>query len=510
MLLGWWLSERSAQRGSTPPAGEREEPESRSKSRGLGWNIGLALGAITLAGLLTRLSYLEQPIRQDEAFTFLDFVVRPLGFPVVNYQAPNNHVLHSLLMQLSSEVLGSAEWQLRLPALLAGVLLIPLVYLVARQFYAAHPALLAAALAAGASILVEFSTNARGYTLLCLLSVLLFACARQMKQRLYWLDWALFSVLAALGFFTIPTMVFPIGGALAWLLLSYLARDIHPAYGRRFLAYLGGIWLLTAALTLLLYAPILLNSGWQALLANEFVAPQQGFLGELGENLGIALAMWHREIPPPLLVLLLSGLLAALLFHRRISADRVPWIYPVLGWSAFLLLLQRAPAYARTWLFLLPLLLMLAAAGVDLLLRGLGISRLAGFGWVYPWLLALLGGVLCLNVALSHEILQSPETGALIRAEAIAAYLSAELQPGDVVLANLHAAPLEYYLSRLGVSQSEISFHPDYRRLFIVVNNAHGEKLKEVPSAEQAAFIDLSRAELVKNFWTSKIYRVER
>ena len=80
---------------------------------------------ITLIGALGRVGYLWQPMRVDEATTFLEFVSRPLLLGLSYYPAPNNHILHTLLGHFVVSVFGMEPWAVRLVAFLAGVLMIP-------------------------------------------------------------------------------------------------------------------------------------------------------------------------------------------------------------------------------------------------------------------------------------------------------------------------------------------------------------------------------------------------
>ena len=80
---------------------------------------------------------------------------------------------------------GNEVWAIRLPALVAGIALVPATFAFARVLYGRAAGLLAAAFVAASSTLVEYSTNARGYTLVALATVLVFiAAARALEQRL--------------------------------------------------------------------------------------------------------------------------------------------------------------------------------------------------------------------------------------------------------------------------------------------------------------------------------------
>src|SRR5678816_637484 len=66
----------------------------------------VALGLVLFLALAIRLYYLYQPIRYDEATTFLYFAVRPLPAAISDYSFPNNHIFHTLLVWLVTRILG--------------------------------------------------------------------------------------------------------------------------------------------------------------------------------------------------------------------------------------------------------------------------------------------------------------------------------------------------------------------------------------------------------------------
>ena len=121
-------------------------------------------------------------MRYDESVTFVHYASRPWYIALTNYTAPNNHVFHSLLVHASTWIFGGAPWAIRLPALIAGILLVPASYVAARALVREARGALAASLVAGSSMLVEYSTNARGYTILALVFVLLLALATHLPR----------------------------------------------------------------------------------------------------------------------------------------------------------------------------------------------------------------------------------------------------------------------------------------------------------------------------------------
>src|SRR5262249_2753573 len=148
-------------------------------------------------------------------------------------------------------------------------------------------ALASAGLVACSSILVEYSTNARGYTLVALVFVLMLGTGEVLLRRRSVLGWSALTLLAGIGFWTIPVMLFPYGAGLIWLAVSSRTPQTQSAYQGTFFRWLFASVLLTGTLTALLYAPVILVSGGGALFGNRFVTPLTW--GQLYERLPASL-----------------------------------------------------------------------------------------------------------------------------------------------------------------------------------------------------------------------------
>src|SRR3990172_724006 len=94
-----------------------------------------AVVAIVILGAAVRAAFINIPIRYDEAFTFIHFARFPVANFIGDYSFPNNHLLHSLLVRLSVVLFGPWEWAIRLPAFLAGVACLPMLYLLGRRLF---------------------------------------------------------------------------------------------------------------------------------------------------------------------------------------------------------------------------------------------------------------------------------------------------------------------------------------------------------------------------------------
>src|SRR4029453_11192162 len=317
--------------GTTAPRAARARRVSaapgarQNRHRGPGRAELATLALITLAGAALRARYLSQPMRYDEAVTHLAYASQPPAKGLARYDYPNNHLLHTLLVHVTTTVFGNHPWSLRLPAYTAGVALVPAWWWAVRGLYPGAAGLLTAGLVAGSSPLVEFSTNARGYMLVALDCALLVGASTALLRRATPLRWAGLAALIALALWTIPVALFPVGAVAAWLGVEALAR--RPPGGRqRFLAGLALALVGAGCVTVVLYLPVLRGWGVDAVVGNRFVAPlgEEVLLRRLPGSLEGTWRLAVRDAPRALVLVLLIGVALGLLGHRRLGAQRVP------------------------------------------------------------------------------------------------------------------------------------------------------------------------------------------
>jgi hypothetical protein len=469
------------------------------------------LGLLTAGGLALRLVYVAQPLRHDETMMWLQFSRRPLAEALSHYELATNHLLYTLLLYVPTRTLGDAPWVLRLPALVAGVLLIPATYLVTARLYGRTAAPLAAALVAGSSLMVEYSANARGYGLMTLGFLVAVACASRLvvAPRLGgWLAWA---VPVALGFYAVPLMALPVAALLAWIVLEAAgARETRPA--RETMRGVGVGVAAAAALTAILYAPVVGTLGGVG-LANA-VAHAAGPVRSWAEampGVGAQAASiwhsWHRNCHAPVALVLGSAALLAVVAHRRVGRQRVSLAVVVV---AFLL-----PLGALAWvrpriaLFAAPLYYAAAAAGLaSVIARVVEERRVMVAAHAVAVGLFLLLGITELR---SRHVYWSSETGAARDAVQLADYLATAIRPGDVLL---HArSPIAYWLEKRGVPVRDANVvnergtitplyyygpppevpPPAPRRLFLVADHARrdGPSGQRAPDGRQAVAVTL-------------------
>jgi uncharacterized membrane protein len=398
---------------------------------------------VSIIAILIRLPYLSQPMRFDESLTFVKYASQPLSTALSTYEEPNNHLFNTFLVHVMSVAFGNHPWVLRLPAFIAGILLIPAIYWTTHSFYSKRAALLAASLAAVSLTLVEYSVNARGYTLIALIFVVELGLAQSLKRQNWRVGWLLFGVLAAIGFYTIPVMLYPIGIVALWLLFSLLTEVKGTQRWTSVLHFTVSL-ALGALLTILLYLPVIRNEGLRAIVGNEFVEPLPAgeFYQALPRIFQEVATFVNRGYEPFIQIVLAVGMVTSLLLHRRLSHDRFHLLVVALIWLFPLLVFQRVIPFDRTWIFLIPLYLMLSAAGLAALLRD---------NFAFYSSIVVLTVSIGLSLIRSGAVYTSTQTALAPNAEAIALYLIDILEPQDEILAPIPLdAPIQYYLNYHG------------------------------------------------------------
>jgi len=411
-----------------------------------GRSVWLWLALITLTGLALRLSLAGQPLRYDEALIFSAFAKLPVPFIVTNYTNVGNHVFHTLLLHWSWLLFGSSEIAIRLPVLVSGALIPPLVWLVARNGWGWTAGLTAAALAASSSALIEYSANSRGYMLLALLVLLQMLLAQTLARRDNRAAWALWPVVAALSFWTLPVAILSHGALVLWLLAAILAR---PRSERRqgvirLIAACG----LGAMLTLLLYSPILVVFGLGHMSVMTGTQSGPVALWAVLEQHSLDLwSVWTRNLPSPLSqIVAAAAALGAVLSHR--GEQKASLSLCLLLWMGVLAVLFPIFGFSRLWLSHWVLAIVLVGIGLEGLVARLPSRRLARSAGL------VLAGILLAVPAeqeIRHGYVRSVSDGAFFEAADAASWLGEQVQSGDLIYAPSPAAyPLYYAFTRQG------------------------------------------------------------
>lgn len=473
-----------------------------------------ALVSTWMVGLWFRARYLSLPMRYDEAYTYGYYVRWPLVLSLASYESPNNHLLHTLIAHLWTELAGSAEWAVRFPAFVAGCLLPPAVYVVSRGFASAVGAAVASAAAAVWPVLVEYSVNARGYTIVTLSYVLALGAAKygiEKGSRLG--SWAVEALTIAM-LYTTPAAVYAAVALWSWMLAGIVvarapdaspSRRVRSPRRRRDAArWRTPVTVLGASLGFLavLYGYPAVVGGFSNVARREDIAPLP--IGEYGaaapSALRNAVALVFRSVPIPV-VLAVLGLVVvgAVATIRKRGAAGIVGV-PLAGVlpAIAVTVVQRQWPYPRVWLFAVGGLLVQAAVGVSeaaTLLRGFH-ERLRASEPSGPAdrtsLEKAVGSLCAVAAALSVLLVaygavragvveRSQDTGAAPGARYAAELLAPQVAPQDKVAAAVPAdAPLMYYFVRKGLGvQNFVTSEP--ARVFVYL--APGQTITEVLAA---------------------------
>ena len=314
-------------------------------------------------------------MRYDESVTYLDYVSQSWTNVISSYADPSNHVFHSLLVKACATVLGADPWVLRLPAFVSGVVMIPVTFAVGRRVFGSAAGYIGAALVAGSGALVLYSTNARGYTIVCLATLILANALVRVRERPSVEQWCVVVLVATLGIWTVPVMLFPAGGLALWFVLSALRGDTSEP--RADLAR-SGLALVTAAiLVVLLYAPIIQDGGFAALTGNSFVraSPWREFFRQISQSVASVPGALTLGYPTAVSVLIGACAVVGLVQERKNSGLRVSMAGCMYVWCALVLLVTHRAPFFRVWLFVIAPVALLAGHGFMRLVSFLAAAR---------------------------------------------------------------------------------------------------------------------------------------
>jgi hypothetical protein len=209
------------------------------------------------------------PIIYDEAFTWLNFTRNGFAISWSFYPAPNNHVLYSLASCLTSLVPLPEPLDFRLPSVISAIFGLYLIYAIINRRFGPRFAIFGMVLWSGLNGILAYSFVARGYALshTCMLGLIyLYPMCLPVRPKI---NWALFFLVAIIGLFTIPTFLYVLAICLIGLAWEFYRQSQLTQLAIR-LAMFG----IPAAISVcLLYSPVILFNGLDALIHNRYVVP---------------------------------------------------------------------------------------------------------------------------------------------------------------------------------------------------------------------------------------------
>jgi mannosyltransferase len=235
----------------------------------------VALLLIIAVGAALRLSELNaDSLWLDEASS-IEFANHPPA-GIIEATAKDVHPpLYYFALHYWMLLFGDSETAVRFLSALFGILALPVIYKVAAHLFDRSTGLLAAGLLALSRFHLEFSQEARMYSLLCLLSLLSVYYFLKLLEGKSRYALAGYIVASALMMYTHVYSFFIIAAEnLYWLTLLFAARDIFKRIWKR--------WLVAQIILAVLFVP------WLSVQLQQFSRVQQGF--------------WIPKLPPRLLL----------------------------------------------------------------------------------------------------------------------------------------------------------------------------------------------------------------
>ncbi len=434
------------------------------------WSLLLLLVCVAA---VVRYPYLTQPLRYDEAYSYLAFSSRPLYVTVSDYNDPNNHVFHNVLVSMTSVFAGNREWALRIPAFIAGLLIVPVSFLIASRCGGRISGILAGVIAATSSVLIEYSALARGYSLVCLMALLCLAFVVSLSRRRNPAAEMGLIIAAVLGMWTVPTFLYAVVPLTAGLCITryMLTRQVNDAFWQ-----FCRLWFGIAVGCLIVYLPVLLVSGPQPLVANRYVVAlgTQEFLAAIIHWPDDTARFFLRDVPIVVGIVWLLGI-GRVFTGKSYEGIRLVWsVVPALMLIPLMATIQRVIPPGRGILFLVPIAIVGVGIGWGQILQSVSKEQLRRL-WT-AGLIAIVGVWPLVVMVNSDSILHSDAAGPFDSANTVAEYLASTTGTGDYVVAIAPcSSPLIYYGDRVGLSRDRFLIPERSKehsvRLIVVVSN---------------------------------------
>lgn len=205
------------------------------------------------------------PVSYDEAYTYLQFTSKSILVSLSYYPAPNNHVLHSMITNITRYIpFLPVLFCLRIFSLIVSFFTWLLCYSFIKKYYSKQVALVVVGVASMLFMSIYYSYMSRGYGLVSFFFVLSFYASYNIifnkDAKKYWL---LFSVSNVLGFFTMPSYLY------VFIMMNAIILWNNKLQLKNQFIYN----VLTTVVVIVLYLPIIVVNGLEALTSNRFVIP---------------------------------------------------------------------------------------------------------------------------------------------------------------------------------------------------------------------------------------------
>ena len=231
------------------------------------------MALILLIAIIYRLYYaISFPVSYDEAWTYINFTEKGLLSSISFYPSPNNHVLHSVLTNLSYYLPFTQTVNLRLPSIIISVFSVFIFYLSFRKLFNDKISIYLTLMFSFLYPVIYYGYLARGYSLIILSFIISFygtlrlAEVVEKRGEARWRYLFYLSFGAVLGLYSNPSFLYPYFSLTTFLVLIFVYCQDNKALKRLLVSML-----IVTAITIALYSPIFIVSGFWSIASNPDV-----------------------------------------------------------------------------------------------------------------------------------------------------------------------------------------------------------------------------------------------
>lgn len=208
------------------------------------------------------------PISYDEAWTYLNFSSRTFIVSLTYYPAPNNHILHSILTNITNFIFPTLPlFSLRLPTIIVSLMIYLIGIYSIKKHYNQNVSFASVGIFSVLFMSIYYGYMSRGYALILLFFIVSFHFVLNIiKNPNNVRDWVWFTIFSILGFFTMPSYLYAFATLNVVLLFSTLKKSVFINQVK--------YSVITIIATTILYLPTIIISGLNSLTNNKFVAPK--------------------------------------------------------------------------------------------------------------------------------------------------------------------------------------------------------------------------------------------
>ena len=296
----------------------------------------------------------------DEITTFFKYTLYPSD--ILLYDQPNNHILHSFLVWLSTSLVGNSLIAIRLPALIAGIISLAFLYRLGKRWCNHHIGMIAIIIMGVTASFHLYTIEARGYTLSILFTLLLLYTMSKSFNVMSKREAFHVFLLSLAIIFTVPSNVFLIGAFIVWQLLGVLQTK-KPQLLKNSLPFVVSLAIGAGFYAALLYTLFFVTPGN---IQEKQISFDVG-VGNINEFLfQIMLTLFNNPALSILLLFIFAwGGLTVLQYRRNeqfmmmLTIFVCAVLFTILQWFV-----THRLFYPRTYLYLLPLIALFGAVGI--------------------------------------------------------------------------------------------------------------------------------------------------